>query len=659
MAMLRQGATSASPRRPLRVVLICRVSSPGEGKQDIRSLDDQEALLRRWLAEQINQPFTVHVISGTGSGERLDRPENAEAEELIMARKVDLVLAEDLGRIVRRHQAVGFCELAEDYNCRVVAINDNVDTSQENWRFGAFFAALRHELYNADTARRIRRTLRNRFTQGDVVQFVIYGYRKPPGAKHDSELQKDPAAEAIFDEWFTRLEAGATYAEVADWLNAQGVPVGPYCRGSRWTAEMVSRITQNPLLKGIRVRNQKMTKRVNSTGGHKVIDAPPEERLERECPHLAFIEPPRFDRVQRLLRQRNAARSRVREGVDPRKHVPRKRTVWPGQHLQCGCCGRLLHYTKSKGRPQLVCAGTKDYHCWNSVTIDAERTAQKLLEAILTELEALPDFAGELRSSVAAELAAYTQRQDVERIRLKAQLGQQAAKIERLTEAIGHAGSSPALIKALQNAEWELEELRDAEAEASQTPPQQLTLPPIAELRERVRGALTTLAVDSPEFGRLLRELAPRIVVVPHQLLGDGRVVLRAQLDLEFGGQEPELTRLEPVAQHLRRRLVVDLFDLPQKVRFARRAWELSQPGPGYEQERAIGRRLGITQPAVQAAKKLGALLATLGSDDPYVPLSAPPAVSKKLRRHRHPRFRFEPLPGFPVTWPLQESSAA
>jgi site-specific DNA recombinase len=659
MTVLHATSPISHSPRPLRVLLICRVSSPGEGKQDIRSLDDQEAMLRRWLHEHIEQPVDVTVISGTGSGERLDRQETARAEELVESRKVDLVLAEDLGRIFRRNRALDFCELAEDYDCRVVAINDQVDTAQEGWRMSAGFAALRHEMYNADTGKRIRRTLRNRFSQGAAVQFVIYGYIKPPGAKHDSELQKDPAAQAIYNEWFTKLEQGASYAEVADWLNSQNVPVGPFTRGPRWTAEMVSRISQNPILKGLRIRNRKISKRVNSTGRRKIIDAPPKELLERDCPHLAFIKPARFDRVQRLLHQRNAARSRVREGVDPRKNMPRKRTVWPGQHLQCGCCGRLLHYTKTKGRTQLVCAGTKDYHCWNSVTIDAERTAQKLLAAILTELEALPDFAGELRSSVAAELAAYTQRQDAQRIRVRAQIGQQAAKIERLTDAIGNSGGSPALLKALRAAEWELEELRDSEAKASQTPPPQLTLPPIEELRERVRGALTTLAVDSPEFGRLLRELAPRIVVVPHQLLGEGRVVLRAQLDLEFGGQETELTCLEPVAQHLRRRLVVDLFDLPQKVRFARRAWDLSQPGPGYEQERAIGRRLGITQPAVQAAKKLGAMLATLGSDDPYVPLSAPPAVSKKLRRHRHPRFQFEPLPGFPVTWPLRESSAA
>jgi hypothetical protein len=51
--------------------------------------------------------------------------------------------------------------------------------------------ARRHEMYNADTAKRIRRSLRNRFQMGGVIQSVIFGYIKPPGVKTDAELQKE------------------------------------------------------------------------------------------------------------------------------------------------------------------------------------------------------------------------------------------------------------------------------------------------------------------------------------------------------------------------------------------------------------------------------------------------------------------------------------
>src|SRR6185437_13632678 len=114
----------------------------------------------------------------------------------------------DLGRIFRRIHAQLFCELCEDVGTRLIALNDHVDTAQDNWRVLAGFASMRHEMYNADTAKRIRRSLRNRFLQGGVVQTVVYGYFKPPGAKTDDELCKDPAAEPIIEGIVRMLEGG-------------------------------------------------------------------------------------------------------------------------------------------------------------------------------------------------------------------------------------------------------------------------------------------------------------------------------------------------------------------------------------------------------------------------------------------------------------------
>src|SRR5262249_28582832 len=154
----------------------------------------------------------------------------------------------------------------------------------------------------------------------------------------------DPAAEPVYDEWFRRLENGASYAEVADWLNDQGIPPGPYSRQRTWDCKMVARVTHNPILKGVRVRNDKISRRVNKTGRRRTVKARPGERLERHCPHLAFLDPRRYDRVLRLLDQRNARhRRKGTNGLDSRKNVPKKRTVWPGQHLRCGVCGRF-HY---------------------------------------------------------------------------------------------------------------------------------------------------------------------------------------------------------------------------------------------------------------------------------------------------------------------------
>jgi DNA invertase Pin-like site-specific DNA recombinase len=366
-----QPPLAARNGRALKALGIARISTE---HQDALSFEDQENLYRSWLDQHAGLPYHLEMISGRGSGECLDREEARQAEEAVETRSYDLVIAEDLGRIFRRAHALIFCELCEDTGTRLIALNDQVDTAQDNWRVLAGFASMRHELYNADTAKRIRRSLRNRFQQGGVIQTVVYGYIKPPGAKTDTELRKDQAAEPIYAEMFRKLEGGASYSEVADWLNEQGIKPGPWAESPRWRCSLVTQLNHNPILKGVRVRNRKMARRVNQTGRRKSVPAPPGERLERQVPHLAFIEPERYDRLIRLLDARNAKyRRKGVGGVDPRKDVPKKRTVWPGQHITCGVCGRPYVYGGNGQKDDLMCRGAHEYRCWNALAVEGPR----------------------------------------------------------------------------------------------------------------------------------------------------------------------------------------------------------------------------------------------------------------------------------------------
>jgi hypothetical protein len=85
----------------------------------------------------------------------------------------------------------------------------------------------------------------------------------------------------------------------------------------------------------------------------------------------------------------------------------------------------------------------------------------------------------------------------------------------------------------------------------------------------------------------------------------------------------------------------IDLFQAPQRERFRTQVIALRKERVP---EREIARQLGITQPVVQYAAALRRMMDKLGVTDPYVPVLAPPDDSK-LRRHKHPRYRFEPLP--------------
>src|SRR4051812_46344925 len=113
----------------LWLLLICRVSKPAKGKrkksqragyQDERSNEDQTKNLKRWFRQQYKGRVRIFAIKGSGSGERLDRVETRRALRAVRSRKFDVVLMEDLGRLMRRVDAFKFCEMAEDYETRVI-----------------------------------------------------------------------------------------------------------------------------------------------------------------------------------------------------------------------------------------------------------------------------------------------------------------------------------------------------------------------------------------------------------------------------------------------------------------------------------------------------------------------------------------------------------
>lgn len=620
--------------RVLKVLCVCRIS--GE-KQDKLSLKDQEALLKHWVNQHYAGPVEFVVIAGIGSGEALDRKEALQVIKEIATRKYDLAIAEDLGRLYRRIEALIFCETCIDEGTRVVAINDHIDTANPNWRLLGFFAVMRHESYNEDTANRIRRTLRNRFTEGGVVQTLIPGYIKPPGTTNDSQLLKDPMYESVYEKWFELLEGGASYSEVADWLNENKVPLGPYMRAKRWSCGMVTRITNNPLLKGLRQRNKMISDRVNKTGRHRQKKAPPEELLERLCPHLVFIEAARYDRlIAKLKRKNRHFRRKLVDGQDPRANVAKKRTRWPGQHIYCGCCGSMFVYGAHGQTEGLICSAAKEYNCWMGISVNGPKAREKLCAAILKQLELIPEFDSQLLAEVVAEAEVQAAVGQQRLKDLQRELQTVDSKLERFAKTIEGYGASETLMSNLRRLENDREILLGEQEEIESRPQAAILAPSASEVREKVSTALLAVMSHDQVAMRLLHALISKITVFPYRSIDGGHPVLRARFNLNLAAIDPRLENLTVPGHPWHVKLELDLFDPPKRRAIVRQVQQLQAAGLHRPQ---IARELGVTLPVVQQAINLRKQLDQLGIDDPYQPLTEPPEDYSKLRRHRHKRF--------------------
>ena len=208
-------------------------------------------------------------------------------------------------------------------------MNDNVDTADEGWEDRSIFAAWHHQRSNRDGSERIKRFLNNRFDNGGALSLPIFGYIKPIGAKSDADVEKDPAAEPIYREWFRRLEEGASFSVIADWLNGEKIPTGPYVAQKLWTGTIVGSTTRNPILKGERYHNKRESYRVHNPGIYKTRPAPPEARRTRIVPHLAFFSKDYYDRVVAIVNQRTS----VEDGQFALGPNPGCEWMWPTKNV--------------------------------------------------------------------------------------------------------------------------------------------------------------------------------------------------------------------------------------------------------------------------------------------------------------------------------------
>jgi hypothetical protein len=482
-----------------------------------------------------------------------------------------------------------------------------------------------------------------------MVQCTIYGFIKPPGCKNDVDLKRDDLATPILDKWFSMLEEGASYAEVADYLNTLGIPTGKYCRTAKWSGKMVRRITFNPLLKGVRRRNEYHTVKHHGSGHRISRKAPPEMLKTRDCPHLRHIEPERYDRVIQMLKLRNAQyrRKPLANGDDPLLNRRRKRSAWPGQHCYCGVCGRMLVYGAHGQNHHLVCSGTADYKCWNAIGFDGPLGSRKLIEAIVAAIEMLPEFDDIFQDQV-NEALQRRHNQGAEQVEMvEGRLKNIDRQIDNIVQVIAQGTSSTALTAKLAELEVEKNELsfrRDELRRASSV--KQYQLPSLAHIKEKMRQCLAELPTEGAGFARLMKTLIERIIVRPYQLVDGGRPVLRAEMTLNLVSLASLPRGIQIADEVLTKQLQADLFDHPQREAIRKPLLALLAAGGDRNLKRLAAQLpTTVTTTAVQRSLKLIRTMQTQGLTDPYIPITDPDEASH-ISRHRHARYRFEPLPG-------------
>ena len=631
--------------RVLVVGIIARISGC-QGQTEI-SLDDQIDHCKEYVEMLYKGEVEYIVISTKGKGEQLDRPELQELEKLLRSRKLDLLLVEELGRIVRGGEAARLCGVAVDHATRVLAPNDGVDTNDPTWESAAMKAASSHVEHNILTSLRIKHKMMNRFTRsGFTAKRDIYGYIVPEGARSYADWQKDDNATPNIREGSEQLMVCLNGETVAASLNAQGVPTGPYSREKKWDGVMVLRYYRNLLLSGRPQRGAMHSIKNYETGRRRSVKNPKGPQYVN-YPHLAHLDPAFQDELIAQLAEKNVKFKRDHEkGCDCRLGIPRSRTRFPGQHVRCWYCGRRCVWGGNGVTERLMCSGAREWKCWNSIGFNGALCAKRISEVILAELARLEGIDAQYRELVERAL-----RGDVDGLAVRWDaIHREESAIEKERQnvelSIRELGPRPMLGQILDGLEaratkaaqerWKLEQL------GSRKP----TLPAsIAELRSMISEEFQRLAIESPEFGYYLRALVPEFHVYLVRLCDGGILLPRIRVKLELAGNIADSVQVPELKELLSRVVTIDLFDPVQREAIREESVRLAAQGLTHRQ---IAAKVpgNPTSTAVTNAINLDKRMRSLGLTTPYQTVLTPPD-DLRLCRHKNSRYRFEPLDGY------------
>jgi site-specific DNA recombinase len=549
-----------------------RVASIIDNQKDL-SLDDQVDHAKETVADLYDGAVEYQIVATKGKGEALDRPELTEIQAMLRSRELDLLVVDDLGRLVRGTAAKDLCGLAVDHGTRVIALNDCFDTADDTWEEDVISACRDHVGHNADTSKRIKQKSMNRFVKfGGSTPLPIFGYIKPEGAKTFDAWEKDPNAEPIFQEWARRLLASPNCTAVADWLNKENVPMGKFCRTKKWAGAVVRRISANPLLKGLPGRGFKHTVKNHETGRRISVKKPEGPRF-RDCPHLAHWTPEVFDEINAVLQAANQGRGRKPiNGADPRLRVPRKRTRFPGQHARCGYCGRQSVWGGNGMKDNLQCNGSREWRCWNSIGFNGGLATTRIVEAIWNELTRLEGFDEQFRTLVDQARRAGDVDQTRERSELVREEVDDTRRRQNLLDSIVEYGPKPMFQEKLVELEDRERDRARRRRQLDRLKESTPVLPDsVTDLRRLFETKAAKLAEDTPEFGDLLRLVVPDIDVYLVRLIDGGHLLPRARVRLTLGGLVPDANRAPGLNEFLTRELTLDLFEPPHSA--SRSAW--------------------------------------------------------------------------------------
>ena len=165
--------------------LYCRLSRDDELQGESNSIKNQKAILQKYACD--NGFVNTQFFADDGySGTNFDRPDWQRLLSQVEEGNVGTIIVKDMSRLGRDYLKVGYYTevLFPGYDIRFIAINNNVDSdNQQDSDFTPFLNII-NEWYAKDTSKKIRAVFKSKGLSGKpLCTNPPYGYIKDPTDK--------------------------------------------------------------------------------------------------------------------------------------------------------------------------------------------------------------------------------------------------------------------------------------------------------------------------------------------------------------------------------------------------------------------------------------------------------------------------------------------
>ena len=339
--------------------LYCRLSRDDESQGDSNSIKNQKTILQKYADDNGFTNTELFVDDGY-SGTNFDRPDWQRLLSQVEEGNISTIIVKDMSRLGRDYLKVGYYTevLFPGSDIRFIAINNNVDSANQQDSDFTPFLNIINEWYAKDTSKKIRSVFKSKGQSGKpLCTNPPYGYIKDPEDKMHWVVDEDAAK--VVKEAFRLCMQGYGPTQVAKEFSKRKI-LNPtaHAKASRinipdnrghdddyiWRGSTIVHMLSRQEYLGHTVNFKTYRK---SYKNKKQLKNDPSEWQIFENTHEAIIEEPVFEVVQKIRDGRRR--------VTPMGEMP----ILSGM-LFCADCGNKLYQVRHRGwehdKEHFVCA---------------------------------------------------------------------------------------------------------------------------------------------------------------------------------------------------------------------------------------------------------------------------------------------------------------